>query len=230
MYNVDKTRSRKKLLSQILIILLIILGIILVIVWYFFLRSEGLKTTNFEKSGGNTQAVVAPALEEFTTDEFKLSLPKGWELIGKQNPYYNQVYYEFQSKIKDYENRWLKVFVDVIPEDYALNKVMPITVMGNRLKAGEISDDCNTFSGAPKPGSSQSSSVTWKAEWEGISFICNVSSQLNQIGSGVVNGNNIITVTGPIRGTHKYMLIYTDHNVRPDQSIFTDAVNSFEAI
>jgi len=229
MYTVNKTRSRKKLLIEFIAVLLAIFIVAAFLVWFFIFRGGTQSSASFNKTGG-TVAVVEAATIEFTVDEFKISLPEGWELLGKQNPYYNQLYYEFQSKVKDYDNRWLKVFVDVIPQDYALNKLLPITVEGNKLKPGIMSDDCKTFTGAPKPGSGQTSAQTWKATWENVTFICNMQSQQNHVGTASAADGYSVPVTGPAKGTHKYFFVYIDHNVRPDTSILTDAVKSFEAL
>jgi len=229
MYTVNKTRSRKKLLIEFIAVLLAIFIVAAFLVWFFIFRGGTQSSASFNKTGG-TVAVVEAATIEFTVDEFKISLPEGWELLGKQNPYYNQLYYEFQSKVKDYDNRWLKVFVDVIPQDYALNKLLPITVEGNKLKPGIMSDDCKTFTGAPKPGSGQTSAQTWKATWENVTFICNMQSQQNHVGTASAADGYNVPVTGPAKGTHKYFFVYIDHNVRPDTSILTDAVKSFEAL
>ena len=229
MYTVNKTRSRKKLLIEFIAVLLAIFIVAAFLVWFFIFRGGTQSSASFNKTGG-TVAVVEAATIEFTVDEFKILLPEGWELLGKQNPYYNQLYYEFQSKVKDYDNRWLKVFVDVIPQDYALNKLLPITVEGNKLKPGIMSDDCKTFTGAPKPGSGQTSAQTWKATWENVTFICNMQSQQNHVGTASAADGYNVPVTGPAKGTHKYFFVYIDHNVRPDTSILTDAVKSFEAL
>ena len=229
MYTVNKTRSRKKLLLEFMIAIAIFFAICALIIWFLLFRDNSESSASFSKAGG-TVAVVQAATKQFTVDEFTIELPEGWELLGKQNPYYNQVYYEFQSKVKDYENRWLKVFVDVIPDDYALNKILPITVEDNRLKPGIMSEDCQSFQGSPKPGSGQTSSQTWRATWEDVSFVCAMSGIQNNIGTASQNEGYATSVTGPIKGTHKYFFVYTDHNVRPDSSILVDAIKSFEAL
>jgi hypothetical protein len=229
MYTVNKTRSRKKLLLEFLIALLVLFGLLAFALWFFIFRTTDESSANFSRAGG-TVAIVEAATKEFTVDEFTLDLPAGWELLGKKNPFSNQVYYEFQSKVQDYENRWLRVYVDVIPEDYTLNKLLPITVIENKLEAGTVSEDCKTFNGAPKISSGQTSSQTWKATWEDITFICNMVGQQNHIGTANAKDGYAVPVTGPTKGTHKYFFVYIDHNVRPDTSILIDAVDSFEAL
>ncbi|MEZ6331378.1 MAG: hypothetical protein R3B12_05270 [Candidatus Saccharimonadales bacterium] len=229
MYTVNKTRSRKKLLIEFFVVLMGLFVILAFVIWFFVFRSNGETSSNFTKTGG-TVAVVAPATVDFVVDEFKISLPEGWVLNGKQNPYYNQVYYEFQSKVKDYENRWLKAYVDVIPQEYALNKLLPITVEGNRIQPGVMSEDCKSFTGAPKPGAGQTSAQTWKATWQDVTFVCDMATQQNHIGTAnATNGYNV-PIVGPTKGKHTYFFVYIDHNIRPDTTILKNALKSFEAL
>lgn len=229
MYTVNKTRSRKKLFIEFVVTLGILFGLLAFGLWFFIFRHNDESSASFSRAGG-TVAVVEAATKEFAVDEFTMELPDGWELNGKLNPFYNQVYYEFQSKIKDYDNRWLRVYIDVIPEEFSLNKLLPITVLENTLEAGTVSEDCKTFNGAPKIGSGQTNAQTWKATWEDITFICNMVGQQNYIGTATAKDGYAVPVTGPIKGTHKYFFVYIDHNVRPDTKILVDAVESFEAI
>ena len=229
MYTVNKTRSRKKLLTKVILGLFVFFAIIIAIFWLFVLRDDGFESSNFIRTGG-TVAVVAPATKDFSTNEFNITLPDGWELLGKTRPYSNQEYYEFQSKVKDYENRWLRVYLDVFPPDYPLNRILPITVEGNKLIPGQMSADCKTFEGSPGRGTGQASSQTWIATWEDVTFTCNMASPINHTGTGSAEEGIGVSVTGPQMGTHKYFFVYIDHNVRPELSILTDAVKSFEAL
>lgn len=228
MYTVNKTRSRKKLLAQFVLAFVIFIVLAAILFWFFVIKNTDESSANFVRSGG-TIAVVAPATIDISTDEFTVTLPEGWALLGKMNPYYNQVYYEFQSQVKDYENRWLRVYVDIYPEDFALNRLLPVAAKDNGLVPGTISSDCKTFQGAPKPGTGQVTSQTWTAVWEGVTFTCNMVSPVNNIGTGSVKDGYGVPVTGT-KGTHEYFFVYIDHNVRPDASILTDAVKSFEAL
>lgn len=229
MYTVNKTRSRKKLFFEFALALAILFSIVAVALWFFIFRNNSESSASFSRVGG-TVAVVEAATKEFTVDEFTIELPEGWELLGKQNPFYDQVYYEFQSKIKDYENRWLRVYVDVIPDDYIINKLLPIVVQGNKVDPGTISGDCKTFKGAPKPGSGQTTYQTWKATWEDITFICDMVSAQNKIGTATAVDGYAVPINGPTKGLHKYFFVYIDHNIRPDTSIMVNALESFEAL
>jgi hypothetical protein len=228
MYTVDKTRSRKKLFIQFVVAFTLFFAAIIFAIWFFMIRTVGDSSANFSKEG-NTYAVVEASYDEFTTDEYRIELPKGWEFLGKKNPTTEEVYYEYQSKIENYDNRWLKVYVDVFPPAYPINQLLPIEPLNNKLKTGTMSGDCRSFEGAPKQGSGASQSQTWQATWQGISFTCNTATQQNITGTASVQEGYGVTVSGS-KGTHKYFFVYTDHNIRPQLSILTDAVKSFEAL
>ena len=228
MYRVDKTRSRKKLFLQFMAAFVLFFGAITIAVWFFIIRDNQANSANFS-TNGDSYAVVKASYDEFKTDEFKIELPQGWEFLGKRGTLTTDLYYEYQSKIKNFDNRWLKVYVDAIPADYPMNQLLPITPENNTLKPGAVSGDCRSFEGAPKQGSALAESQTWDATWQGITFTCNTATVSNHTGTANLESGFSVPVTGP-SGTHTYFFVYTDHNVRPQLSILTDAVKSFEAL
>ena len=228
MYTVNKTRNRKKLAFSIMAGLLLVFAVIAGVFWIFVIRDNDSSSANFNRTGG-TVAVVRPATEEFTTDEFSIELPSGWKLKGKENPFADEVFYNFQSDTTDYTNRWLRVYVNVYPNDIELARLLPITVEANKIKPGLASNDCKTFDGAPKQGT-QASKQVWTAVWEGISFNCNMTNQLNYLGTATEQDGFGVPITGEKSGTNKYFFVYIDHNVRPDYSILNTALKSFEAL
>lgn len=228
MYTVNKTRSRKKLFLTFVITLSLFFGLMFAAVWYFILRDTDSNAANFSRTGG-TIAVVELSTEVFTTDEYKVTLPSGWKYLGKENPKSDEEYYYYQSQIEEYTNRWLKVYVDVYPQDYQLTRLMPITVTDGKIDPGLVSNDCKTFDGAPKQGS-QASKQPWTAIWEGISFNCNMTNVQNHIGTATAKDGYGVPIAGDKSGTHKYFFVYIDHNIRPDYSIFSNALESFVAL
>lgn len=137
----------------------------------------------------------------------------------------------WQATKKGQDNRSLQIFVDTIPSSMPVNRLMPVTVQGSGLIAGDISDNCATFTGGGTLDTKQA--VLQKptlAKWQGVDFMCNLPNVVdNQIGVGAVgNPINQVTITGPA-GTHKYFFLYTDRNIQPDYTILTDALQSFHA-
>lgn len=230
MYTANKRQRKHRTLFKYVLFVTPFILIAAGVVWFAFFRTDDSTSTNFSK-GGSQVAVVKPAVQEFTTDLFKLSLPSGWAELGKKNPTSDEVYYEYQSKIKDYDNRLLRVYVDVMPKQYPLNRLLPITVVDNRISPGVLSDDCKSFTGAPLTGTGVAQqTATWTAKWQGVDFICDLARPQNYAGTASQDEGNAVTLVSKNGAKHKYFFVYIDHNVRPDYQIFTDALKSFETI
>lgn len=229
MYKINSNQSNKRLAFKIIIITVIIIAIVLGILWYIFYKNTGTSITSFDKLGGQKK-VQEPPTKEFTVDEFKITLPEAWQLVGKQKPYYNEEYYLFQSTELNKENRWLHVYVNVIPEQYAINKLLPIKSSANKLTAGEMSTDCKNFNGAPNAQNSTDGAQTWPTKWQDVNFICDLSGVSNQVGTGSVPNGYATSVVGEKSGANNYFFVYIDQNIKPDYSILKNAVNSFTAL
>jgi hypothetical protein len=228
MYTVNHRQRQHKVFLRFLIFVVPFLLALAALVWFFFFRDQN-SSANFTKAGSEV-AVVKPATKDFTNDYFKVSLPTSWTDLGRKNPFTNQIYYEFQNTQKDYDNRWLRIYVDAIPTDLALNMLLPLSVVNNKLvPAGDISQECRSFTGAPLPGAqSQAAAQTWKAKWQGVDFVCDMTSILNYVGTADADEGYGITLVNKNNTHHKYFFLYIDHNIRPDPSILVDAVKSFE--
>jgi len=231
MYTANKRqRKYRTFLKFTLFISPFILAIIGVI-WFVFLRNNDSVSSNFNKEGAQV-AVVKPATKDFSNEMFKIVLRSSWQAHGKQNPFSNQVYYEFQDAAKDNNNRWLRVYVDTFPKDFALNRLLPVSIIDNRIIPGIISDDCTTFTGSPLTvvGGSKTTADTWSAKWQGVDFVCSMTNPQNYTGTASVEEGISTTFVNSDNTKHKYFFVYIDHNVRPDYSIFTDALKSFQTL
>ncbi len=160
-----------------------------------------------------------------------MQLPAGWQQTGSKTTA-SEHSISWQSKAKNADNRYLTIYVDTIPTSQPVNFELPVTVNGNQLSYGPMSDNCSDFT----PGGTMNVN---KAEvlppapsvWQGVNFICDIPKVLlDQVGTGVVGSPvNTVTITGPGSGTHKYFFLYTDLNIDPDYSILLNAVQSFRA-
>lgn len=228
MYTANKKRRNYKLFWKFTLFVLVILALVTGIVWFTFFRNSDEQSTNFAKAGSEI-ASVQVSTKEFTNELFKLKLPNGWEAQGLKNPVSDEKYYSFQNMVKGYDNRWLRVYVDVIPANYPINKLMPISIVNNRVVPGILSDDCKTFTGAPLDKTVLQTTAVWTAKWQGISFVCDMTKPQNLIGTASAEegaANTILSSDGTSK--HKYFFVYIDHNVAPDYKIFTEALKSFE--
>jgi len=193
--------------------------------WFVFLRDDS-NSASFTKAGTEV-ATVSPKTTDFVNEYFKITLPSTWVFLGRQNPFSNQLYYEYQNKQKDYDNRWLRVYVDIFPGDYAITRLLPLTVSNNHLVLGDLSDDCNTFTGAPLANNSQGLSGSWAAKWRNINFTCDLSRQ-QTVGTASLEEGYGVTIKSKNNAAHKYFFVYIDHNIHPDYTLLSNVVKSFE--
>lgn len=231
MYTANKRPKKYRLFLKFVLFLLPFFLVAIGIIWFVFFRNNSDVRSDFIKEGG--QVIVAkPATIDLSNEYFKITLQSAWVANGKKNPFSDQVYYEFQNKAKGEDNRFLRVYVDVFPKDFALNRLQPISVVDNKIVlTANISDECDTFTGAPvdKKDNKVLSDI-WMAKWQGIDFVCSMTNPLNYAGTASIDEGLGTTFVNSNKVKHKYFFLYIDHNVRPDFQIFTDALKSFETL
>lgn len=225
MYTINNKESKKHTFLLSLIIIVIIFFVIAFIVWFVLFRNSGVSVTSFERVD-NGAKINSPATQDFTTSEFTITLPEGWELIGKDKPYYNEEYYLFKSKVANKEGRYLKVYMNLIPENIAVNRILPIVAQNNRISVGDMSGDCKNF----KDASGVSSDQKWLTQWQDVPFYCALAGPTNQVGTGTKQIGYPTVVNGDKSGTNNYFFVYTDQTAKPDYRILKNAVASFVAL
>ena len=162
---------------------------------------------------------------------FRLELPGDW-VLEKKDERPRKVYYfkSIKSGLGD-GTRTLVMYVDGETSSYAVNRIVPVSAQNNRLVVGQTSNNCSEFTG---PGTSSAQAAQSLpdtiARWQNISFLCDLSHMnRNTIGTSSSEGINKLSVTGPSGTTHAYFMLYTDHNDKPDYTIFEKILASFEA-
>jgi hypothetical protein len=178
-----------------------------------------------------TRQVSADKTVKVVIDEplFRLELPNDWVLYKKEDKP-SKVYY-FKATQKNAGDRNLAIYIDADTKTYAVNRVVPVVAQNNKLGVGQMSDNCTQFTGtgAPSAQAAQSQQDT-VARWQNIAFLCDLShANRNAIGVSSSEGVNQVTLNGETGGSHRYFMLYTDHNDRPDYAIFNELLASFKA-
>lgn len=230
MYAANKRQRRHKIFMRFALFVTPFILAIGLLIWFILFRSTESTSTNFARSGAQV-ATVKPATKDISTDLFRISLPTTWEALGKKNPFSDEVYYEFQSTQKDFDNRWLRVYVDTFPKDYPLNRLMPINIVEGRVVPGTLSDECSSFTGAPLDArTGQATGQNWTAKWQGTDFICDMTKASNKSGTASIEEGYGVMIKSGDGTKHKYFFVYIDQNIRPEYQIFTDALKSFKTL
>lgn len=177
-------------------------------------------------SGGAKKSINEPA--------FRFSLPEDWKEISRING--NVSFIEWQSTRKEGTARSMKLYVDSIPigingNSYAVNKLVPVQIVNNRLLPGQVSAQCIEFNTSRyRPdGSIDKSMDLAPAKWQEAGFTCDIGNYLrNVIGSALVGGDYKVKLKGSDGKEHSFFFVYTDHTVNPNVQIMTQAIQSFE--
>jgi len=212
---------------MIILLTAIVLSITSVVIWFLIHKDVG-------SSGQTTNA--APIITDVNDDQtqklhvderlFSLDLPLDWKLQTKDTiPF---VYWTWVSTKKNADNRTLILYVDGSPPNQAVNQLLPLLKSTeSSFNVGSLSNQCNDFTPAAQAAAKANQTVP--SRWQGVNFICDAANPINQaIGTGSMDGLNMIRLTGASGGTHTYFFLYLDHNIHPDSSILTDALTSFK--
>lgn len=176
--------------------------------------------------------VVGDEGQKINVDEptFTMQLPKEWKETGRKNTSVEQsVTWELVKK--GASARILTVYVDTIPATKSVNRLLPLSVQGNGLTYGDISDNCATFTGGGTLNVQEAQKLRdAPAKWQGVDFICNLPNVVdNQVGASAPGGINQVILTGPTKGEHRYFFLYIDRHIQPDYTILQDIITSFKA-
>lgn len=229
MYSVNKRQKQQLIFFKFLLFVIPCLMILGLIIWLVFFK-ETYNSANFQQTGVKV-AGIKPKTKDFVNELYKISLPTSWTYNGLKNPFSDQLYDEYQNMAKDYENRWIRIYIDVFPADFAIDRLLPVSVSDNAIIPGSVSNDCKTFEGAPfSPRGSNIGADTWEANWQNVSFICNIATSLNYIGATSKEEGYGITLLSQNGQSHEYFFLYIDHNAHPEYTTFTDALKSFETL
>lgn len=173
---------------------------------------------------GNAQGIIIN--EPF----YSFELPSDWkETKRNENAMYDSV--TWQATAKDKQNRFLTIYVDRIPTDLAINRIVTVKALGSTINYNDVSDNCANFTvGGTQDGKIVNGAKPLLTKWNKVDFMCNLAQAVdNQIGIGSEGTRNSVTVTGPTKGTHNYFMVYTDRNFQPDYTIFYEVLKSFSA-
>lgn len=163
--------------------------------------------------------------EKWRFDEaaFAFDLPADWKKVAPESVAYTN--FRYQSTKAAADNRFLTIYMDNLPLDKAVNKVVAIKPAGDQLSAGKASDTCQKLPG----GTAAAGSLKIPMNYDGVPFLCdNDSKHRNVIGTSSPGSVNAVKLTGPTAGAHTFFFTYEDNNYSPDNTIFYKMLESFK--
>jgi hypothetical protein len=221
-YHVDKSTSSRR---RRIIRFLVVLGAVVLVVGGLSLRSALKPNTVIHDASATTTHISLLPTQSFHLQTFQINLPQDWKQI---TPPTTQAAYSWRGATKDTAARSLDVYVDQIPANFAVNRMLPLTANGSGVQAtGGVSNNCSTFTLAsttdPRTGIAPS-------KWDGIDFLCDMANFVRDVvGTSSAEGVNTLSVAGP-SGVHRYFFVYTDHSGEPEYDTLTAAIQSFQAL
>jgi len=222
MYKLGERSHHKQKLYALLIIFLA--GLIVAAIWAAnkYLQPE---TTLGTSEGVVRRVEVAiPPTKEVSSRIFSMTVPKSWQTTKSQ--FIPAAQYAWRGVGKEESTRSLEIYMDAIPSNMAVNRLLPLRASGNRVVVGDdLSDNCVNFTDA-KQADRQTGKIL--AKWSGVSFYCDTANSLrNLAGTGTPEAINSVQLKGGTTGVHHFFFVYTDHSAEPDYTVFTDVLNSF---
>ncbi len=122
--------------------------------------------------------------------------------------------------------RMLEIYSGAIPETFNSTRLLPVAHASGGIKTGQVSERCHNFT-KPKEGFGGARvSPPLPSAWQGITFTCNFSSQLNIAATANSATGYRTEIKGPT-SSGSYTFVYTDHSGNPDFSIFSSILQSF---
>ena len=214
-------------------VIFLLLIVVLVIAYIIVIKPATKNTlTNNAKARVTTIKGSGPADTKVDESLFSLSLPGAWKLSAKD---WDARYHSYQWNSQDHKSagRWFRVYVDTIPQDQAVNYLLPVTVQDGSMVMGQVSDNCVNFTKGAIPEDQRPVNVSITqsiipSRWALVDFLCDNASVSHQVvGASSSAAINTVILSGPTQGQHKYYFMFDDNNISPDFGMFERILGSF---
>lgn len=209
--------KKHKLAIFLLITLLLFVGLAcLILVWV--IASE---TKSVEQPKTNVNSVSYQPLQTFQNQYFSFEADKSWAFMPNES---STNVFVYRSSKNNLVIRDLKVYVNTLPSNLMVTRILPVEADGDRLKIGEISEHCRQYlPRAPTDNNPINVNIL------SVTFRCQVDGTSNIAGSGQVNGSYQTELKSDSGGGRKYFLLYNDLEFTPNFNNFINIAKSFRA-
>lgn len=229
-YSYNKSRDYRKVKPEVVIATIAVLAVILTAI-YLFLDLNSNATVIDNSNNEPTFSEVETATSSFklhNTDEFAIRVPENMEYQGKVNVILDEGVkydtYQFVGQTDDAVGRKLEIYVDRIPADLPVNKVLHVMSSGNKIVPVRLSDQCYSFTDFPQ----ERQGDPYESKWNNITFTCKTTETSNIIAAIEERQSEGVKVNG-LNMTHNYLFVYTDHGYAENNALFSEILRTFEA-
>ena len=213
----DQRRRRRRWLVAALLFVILIVALII-----FILHQLKPQTTIKQSRAVITKTADDHKTKHYDEPDFGIDLPADWAVAPSPvGPYQ---LYRWQSP----SGQLIEVYENVIPVNYAVNRVVIVEAQVDRLQlSGTASDNCSQFTRGTQAAPGQ---VGAPAKWLDVSFLCDqFNKERDTLGTSSTDGVNTVILRQPTTGaTHKFFFTFSNRSTNPDYTPFYDALRSFK--
>lgn len=225
MYQLGKRKRQYRRLRRLRKAVMILACVALVVFGCYKLLHLNIKPSAVIRNAParTTQFNTPNAKTHIDTSTFSVDLPAGWQTF---NAVTNVTPPTASYRSNGEQIQMLSVYIDNIPSNLAVNRVVIVSSEGNGMSHGSVSDNCTSFT---NPTSDEEQKGYADGKWQGTTFLCDVGNyERNVVGITSPEGVNEVTLTGDKSGRHKVFITYTDNAINPNFSVFYDILSSFK--
>jgi hypothetical protein len=210
-------RKYKRMIFVLILLLLFVVLSYLLFIWY---ASNENKTyhpqTDFKTKDFNP-------LRNFKTHYFSFETDKSWHFVPEESTDNKFVY---RSTSRNIVKSDLAVYVNSLPRDLLVTRILPTKANTDRFKVGDISSHCRDYlHGLIRPGDNNPVNAIVK----GVRIKCQVDGTSNTVGTGLINGSYQVPLMGHKNTINKYYLVYHDLQYTPQFARFINIAWSFRS-
>lgn len=208
--------KRRRWVWFVTTIVLLIAGVIAYIIY------DGLKTqTIISNPPAEVQATLADTKSQSVFDEetFRLTTDDTWQKVEVRDPEYDQfVYHSFSDGVV---RRELSVYVNDIPQDFALTHVLPVEIVGSAIVPLNVSPKCDTLQENKK------NKRDVAVRWAGVNFVCDPDMNAPIVGTSHNEMDYNLRIKGQTM-TNTYFFVYKDLEPSAQLALFDELLKAFE--
>lgn len=208
-------RRHRRLIWLLSFLLVLFMSSCLLFIWYISQAdNSGQPQTDIRSKSFNP-------LKTFETPYFTFKTDKSWSFMNKES---TQNVFVYRSSQKNIVRRDLTVYVNSLPDNLLLTRVLPVEAEDDHLVIGEISSHCRDYlRGRIQPANNS----PIEGSVESVRIKCQIDGTSNTVGTGKKNGSYQISLTGKSGQSNKYYLLYHDLQFTPQLGDFANIARSF---
>lgn len=205
---------RQRKFKELTVFLLIVLEIFaLFFVIYALYRRDTASVVPVE--GSAVSGGVYDPIPEVTTEDFSFRAPNNWSLDKKESINGKYVYKGYNGTLV---TQVLYIYVNKPLEETRVTYLLPVTIEGNKMNLGKLSDHCEELTNRDGIIS-----------YEGANFNCWAQNGQSFVGVSLVGGGSTIPITTEKGITKNYSFRLIESRFTPSFNEVTTILKSFRA-